>query len=250
MNIVIGVTSYPCASFRLGGQLENHSGYLEIFDFGGQSIQKWTGLGTYNAFKFEFPPTAALLSVTFDEMNTFAVGSHATPQEQYTHSPHYVFIACQWQISDDKSTWTDIEDATTPNYLITEADFGKYLRRITTAYGGAYGVVVSEVSDAVVGILTEASITGTAQVGQTLTAGTTTVPASAGSPTYAYQWFISDGTELFTAYSEIEDATSSTYTVLEADVGKKIKVQVTATGTAIGEAWSDPTEAVIVDGGK
>jgi hypothetical protein len=249
MNIVIGVTSYPCASFRLGGQLENHSGYLEIFDFGGQSIQKWTGLGTYNAFKFEFPPTAALLSVTFDEMNTFAVGSHATPQEQYTHSPHYVFIACQWQISDDKSTWTDIEDATTPNYLITEADFGKYLRRITTAYGGAYGVVVSEASDAVVGILTAASITGTAQVGQTLTAGTTTVPANAGTPTYAYQWFKKANSSA--APAAIESATSATYVLDAADEGYLIEVEVIATGDAIGYAYSEPTEAVApVSGGK
>ena len=68
------------------------------------------------------------------------------------------------------------------------------------------------------------TITGTAQVGETLTAGTTGIADANGltSPTYTYQWIRVDGTE-----AAIAGEMASTYTLAAADEGKTIKVRVT-----------------------
>ena len=67
------------------------------------------------------------------------------------------------------------------------------------------------------------TITGTAQVGETLTAVTTGITDADGltSPTYTYQWIRVDGTE-----ADIAGENSSTYTLVNADLGKTIKVKV------------------------
>ena len=67
------------------------------------------------------------------------------------------------------------------------------------------------------------TITGTAQVGETLTAVTTGIADANGltSPTYTYQWIRVDGTEV-----DIASANSSTYLLDDADLGKTIKVKV------------------------
>ena len=68
------------------------------------------------------------------------------------------------------------------------------------------------------------TITGTAQVGETLTAGTTGITDADGltSPGYTYQWIRVNGTE-----ADIASANSSTYILVAADLGKTIKVKVT-----------------------
>ena len=68
------------------------------------------------------------------------------------------------------------------------------------------------------------TITGTAQVGQTLTAVTTGITDADGltSPTYTYQWIRVDGTD----EEDISGENSSTYTLDDADLGKTIKVKV------------------------
>ena len=70
-------------------------------------------------------------------------------------------------------------------------------------------------------------ITGTAQVGQTLTAVTSGIMDADGltSPGYTYQWIRVDGS----TESDISGATSSTYTLVDADEGKTIKVKVSFT---------------------
>ena len=71
------------------------------------------------------------------------------------------------------------------------------------------------------------SISGTAQVGQTLTAATTGIADVDGltSPTYGYQWIRVDGDGASNP-ADIADATSGTYTPVTADVGKKLRVRV------------------------
>ena len=70
------------------------------------------------------------------------------------------------------------------------------------------------------------SITGTAQVGQTLTAATTGIADADGltSVSYTYQWKVDDDDA--SNATDIEDATSATYTPVAADVGKQVKVKV------------------------
>ena len=73
------------------------------------------------------------------------------------------------------------------------------------------------------------AITGTAQVGQTLTAATSGIMDADGltTPGYSYQWIRVNGAE-----SDILGATSITYTLVAADEGKTIKVTVSFTDNA------------------
>ena len=68
------------------------------------------------------------------------------------------------------------------------------------------------------------TVSGTAQVGQTLTASTSDITDSDGlsNATFAYQWLTSRD-------AEIDGATSSAYTLVGADEGKSIKVRVSFT---------------------
>ena len=87
------------------------------------------------------------------------------------------------------------------------------------------------------------SISGTARVGQTLTASTSGISDTDGLDhvVYRYQWVSNDGTE----DSDIAGATSSTYTLLDADEGKTIKVKVAFTDDT-GEEESLLSSGVIV----
>ena len=81
------------------------------------------------------------------------------------------------------------------------------------------------------------TITGTAQVGETLTADTPGIADSDGlsNVSYSYQWLSSRDTE-------IDGATSSTYSLQESDEGKVIKVRVTFTDD-VGHEESLTSEA-------
>ena len=70
------------------------------------------------------------------------------------------------------------------------------------------------------------TISGTAQVGETLTASTSDIADEDGldNATFSYQWLADD--------SAITDATGSTYTLVPADQGKSIKVRVSFTDDA------------------
>ena len=69
-------------------------------------------------------------------------------------------------------------------------------------------------------------ISGTVQVGETLTADTSGIEDADGldNADFAYQWLADD--------TEIQGATNSTYTLVEADEGKTISVQVSFTDNA------------------
>jgi len=91
------------------------------------------------------------------------------------------------------------------------------------------------------------TISGSAVLGQTLTA---TSGSWTNSPTtYEYQWrrCNADGTS---GCSSISGATGSSYTVADADVGKTLKVRVNASnGDGGGEATSAPTAVVTASSG-
>ena len=77
------------------------------------------------------------------------------------------------------------------------------------------------------------TISGTAQVGQTLTADASDIADVDGlaNASFSYQWVREDGgTE-----TDIEDATDSTYTLTDADEGRTIKVRVSFTDDAGNE---------------
>ena len=71
------------------------------------------------------------------------------------------------------------------------------------------------------------TVSGTAEVGQTLTASTSSIQDSDGltNVSYSYQWVRNDGG----AETDISEATESTYTLVDDDRGKTITVRVSFT---------------------
>ena len=90
------------------------------------------------------------------------------------------------------------------------------------------------------------TITGTAQVGETLTADTSAIADEDGldKVTFSYQWMADD--------TNIQDATGSSYTLVSDDEGKAIKVIVSFTDDANNEESlpSAATDAVAALPGK
>ena len=148
----------------------------------------------------------------------------------------------QWTADD-----ADIEGATTPTYEPTDDDVGKAIRvrvSFTDAAGNAEtltseatGVVAAAANSPATGLPT---ISGTAQVGETLTADTSSIADEDGlsNVSYSYQWMAGG--------SDIGGAIGSTYTLTASEQGQTVQVRVTFTDDA-GNAeslTSEPTAAV------
>lgn len=148
-------------------------------------------------------------------------------------------VTYQWQISDESgSNYTDISGAHSSMYLVTESDSGRYLRVIVTGYGAYAGsatsIAVGPVSNtSPIAVTAISSITGTAQVNQTLTAGALT-PAGA---TVTYQWQRADASG--GTYENIIGATGASYNLTTADLGKYIRVLVIGSGSYTGIVQSN-----------
>ena len=153
----------------------------------------------------------------------------------------------QW-IANDGTSDSDIQDATLSTYTLVSDDVGKTIKvkvsfsddaenEETLTSAATDSVVAAPASNtAATGVPT---ITGTAQVGETLIASTTGISDTDGltNVSYAYQWLTSRD-------AEISGATSSTYTLVDADEGKVIKVQVTFTDD-VGHEESLTSEATV-----
>ena len=96
-----------------------------------------------------------------------------------------------------------------------------------TPAGGVSEQVVEPENSAPTGLPT---ISGTAQVGETLTASTSNIADEDGldGVSYGYRWVRNDGTD----DADIAGGTSSTYTLADADEGKTVRVRVTFTDDA------------------
>ena len=165
-----------------------------------------------------------------------------------------VSYSYQW-ISNDGNLDSDITDATGSGYTLVAADEGKTIKvkvsftddadNDETLTSAATGTVLARPNSSATGTPT---ITGTAQVGETLTADTSGIADSDGltGVSYSYQWISNDGN----SDSDITDATGSTYTLVAADEGKTIKVKVTFTDDADNDETltSTATASVIAAG--
>ena len=140
-------------------------------------------------------------------------------------------FAYQW-LADD----AEIDSATASSYLPLAADAGKAIKvrvsftddagngeQLTSAGTGAVAAAPPPPNTPATGLPT---ITGTAQVGETLTADTTGISDDDGldNAAFAYQWLADD--------AEINGANASTYTLADDDEGKAIKVRVSFTDDA------------------
>ncbi len=139
----------------------------------------------------------------------------------------------QW-IRRDSGTDANISGATSSTYTLAEADEGKTVK-VTVSFTDDRGNAESLTSAATASVQARPntaatgapSISGTARVGETLTASTSGIADTDGldDATFSYQWVRRDGT----TDTDISGATSSTYTLAEADEGKTVKVRVSFT---------------------
>ncbi len=138
----------------------------------------------------------------------------------------------QWkEDSDSWDTEADVSEATTTDtstensYTITGLSDGtEYTVRIFATNSVGDGSTSEDESATTNNPATGApTISGTKQVGQTLTASTSGISDADGltGVSYSYQWLAND--------TEIDGATSSTYTLQSTENGKVIKVRVTFT---------------------
>ena len=144
-----------------------------------------------------------------------------------------VSYAYQW-ISNDGSADSDISGATSSTYTLQDADQGKTIKvQVSFTDDGGNAETLTSAATATVAAAANSaatgapSISGVARVGETLTADTSNIADADGltNVSYDYQWISNDGS----ADSDISGATSSTYTLQDADQGKTIKVQVSFT---------------------
>ena len=140
-------------------------------------------------------------------------------------------FAYQW-LADD----AEIATATASTYTLVADDEGNAIKvrvsftddagndeELTSAGTTAVAAAPPLPNTPAIGLPT---ISGTAQVGETLTADTTGISDDdgLGNATFAYQWLADD--------AEINGANASTYTLVATDVGNAIKVRVSFTDDA------------------
>ena len=142
----------------------------------------------------------------------------------------------QW-VSHDGSADTDIANATDSTYTLVTTDAGNTIKvRVAFTDRGGYaesmtgGETVTVAAPPNSPATGAPSVTGTAQVGETLTADTSGIGDTDGltKVSYSYQWVANDGT----TDTDIAGATDSTYTLVAADEGQTIKVGVSFTDDA------------------
>lgn len=156
-------------------------------------------------------------------------------------APTYTY---KWQVSNDGLTgWSDISGATSSTFVLTSAQSGKYVRSQVTATNDSGAVAAESASTTVINetpSISSLTISGSAAVGETLTANISATGYP--TPTYTYQWEQNSGS----GWSNISGATSSTYTLTSAESGKTIRVSVVATNS---EGTDSETSAATLEVG-
>ena len=149
----------------------------------------------------------------------------------------------QWRRCNSKCS--AISGATAATYVLVVADFGRTLDvQVKASNGGGSATATSNPTATVTAILpantARPAISGTAQVGKTLSASAGTWTGTAPI-TFIYQWRRCVGTTC----SAITGATSSTYGPTASDVGDTLVARVTASNVA-GNAAADSNATAIV----
>gem|GEM_PF-1219641 len=154
----------------------------------------------------------------------------------------------QWKRCDGAgANCINISGATGTTYALSASDIGATIRvAVTATNSGGSTTASSTATAAVLGVAPSntavPTISGTVQDGQTLTAATGSWVGSAPI-TYTYRWQRCGSTG--TTCADLDQATSSTYTLSADDIGTRIRLAVTATNaTGNGTAFSAATVAV------
>jgi hypothetical protein len=182
---------------------------------------------------------------------TAQVGSQLTASTgSWSGSPtSYVY---QWRRCDSSGlNCAVINGATGSSYLLASADQGATIRvAVTASNDSASATAVSAPTDVIAPPALPPSntsspvISGTARQGQVLTAGAGTW---SGSPTsYTYNWLRCDSSGANCV--AISGATSSSYTLVSADVGSTVRVRVIASNSGGSTAATSAPTAMVTRG--
>ena len=148
-------------------------------------------------------------------------------------------ISYQWKRGTSATvTGTNITDATGSTYTLVTADATRFIT-VTVTRADNSGSVTSTATSAIEAapaLTGTVSITGTAKIGQTLTANTANL---GGSGTISYQWRRAASS----SYSDITGANENTYLLTTDDFNRYIVVVVTRAGNS-GNITSAATSAV------
>ncbi len=158
--------------------------------------------------------------------------------------PSDATVTYQWQKADSLSgPYTNIKGAVYSTYTLTATDVDSFIRVVAKGsgiYSGTVSAYTGPVRSDITPLTAISPISGTAQVGEILTAGA----LSPSGATASYQWQ-SSGTANG-IYADIEGATFSTYTLQDSDNGRYIKVVATGTGVYSGSVVSAYTGPVTI----
>ena len=144
----------------------------------------------------------------------------------------------QW-VASNGTTDTNIAAATDSTYDLVAADAGKTIKvRVSFTDDGGYAESLTSTATDIVSFAVQLQtsnspatgapvIAGTIQVGETLTADTSSISDADGltNVSYQYQWIRNEGT----SDTEIASATDSTYALADDDEGNTVKVRVSFT---------------------
>jgi hypothetical protein len=204
-----------------------------------------TGTGSYTGTATSVATSVILTPVTAVSITGTAQVTTGTLTAG-TLVPSAATVTYQWKHSNlVNGTYTNVAAGGTSSiYVPAAGDAGMYIEVVVTGTGGYYGTATSAAVGPVAAAqnATAVSITGTAQVNNTLTAVVTPASSFTGVVTYAWQKSATAGG----TYAAIAGATSSAYSPVAGDLGKFI--EVVATGTTVGyttPATSAPTAAVV-----
>ena len=187
-----------------------------------------SGMGSITTPDFELDGVTNTVQIVASNQSGFHLGL-----SKELSNPFMLHVGAASFQSTDAST----QDGAT-SFLYTWSD-----PNLSWGEGDNLHVVLLEVAanTAATGVPT---ISGTVQVGETLTASTAGVSDADGldNAVYSYQWIRNDGTD----DSDISEATNGTYALADADEGRTIKVKVSFTDDAGYEETltSAATEAV------
>ncbi len=143
----------------------------------------------------------------------------------------------QW-IRSDGTTDTDIAGATNSSYTLTGSDAGNAMKvRVSFTDRQGFAETLTSAATAAVPEPTpqnslasgQPTISGMAQVGETLTGNTSGIADEDGldNVSFSYQWMADD--------ADIAGATGASYTLTDSDQGKTLKVRVSFTDDAENE---------------
>ena len=153
----------------------------------------------------------AVIPQTYPTKESAAIAEDPGGAEGWSIADNSYYLS----VSSDARTWTEYDEMASFKIKVKEGD-----------------AAAAKANSPATGVPT---ISGTVQVGETLTADTSAITDEDGleNVSYSYQWIRSDDG----ADTDIAEATDSTYTLADSDAGKTIKVRVSFTDDADNEEF-------------